>query len=168
MIVLTVLLGVLGVVVVAVFVFATTAGETIAWWTRLGRNHASQTRPSSYLPRLPQAHRRSVHHLSQRRPGRNSGEEVPDRRRSFLNLVERGVPGSVIVRDVFPFSPSSTPLTEHRLISGLWTGIPKLTRRDSALDDPLPYHLLPESAAGVHVTGFGIRALLTRTDSPRR
>ncbi len=141
MTVLTVLLGVFGLVVVAVFAFAATScAETIAWWTGLGRNRAAPSSPIVIPlphPNKPAADQYLIY-LSG--VGRNSGEEVPEKEAQFLDLVERGVPGSVIIRDVFPYSPSSTPLTEHRVLKGLWTGIPKLARRNRRF--MILYHII--------------------------
>ena len=131
MIVLTVLFGTLALVVVAVFIFAATScAETIAWWSGLGRNRAAPSSPIVIPPPNPDRPIADQYIIYLSGVGRNSGEEVPAKEAEFLDMVARGVPGSVIVRDVFPYSPSSTPLTEHRLIKGLWTGIPKLARRD--------------------------------------
>ncbi len=130
MTVLTAFLGAVGLVVVAVFVFAATScAETIAWWTERGRNRAA---PGSHIV-IPQPSPEPIadqYIIYLSGVGRNSGEEVPAKEAQFLDMVENGVPGSVIVRDIFPYSPSSTPLTEYRVLNGLWTGIPRLARRN--------------------------------------
>lgn len=141
MTVLIAFLGVVGLVVGAVFVFAATScAETIAWWTGRGHNRAA---PSSLIvvPRpSPDTTIADQYIIYLSGVGRNSGEEVPAKEAQFLDLVEKGVPGSVIVRDVFPYSPSSTPLTEHRLMKRLWTGIPKLARRNRRF--MILYHII--------------------------
>lgn len=131
MIIFTVLFAIFLSVVVAVLIFAATScAETIAWWTDRGRNRARPSSPIVIPPPDPEKPIADQYIIYLSGVGRNSGEEVPEKEAQFLDLVEKGVPGSVIVRDVFPYSPSSTPLTEHRLIAGIWTGIPKLARRN--------------------------------------
>ena len=141
MIILEVLLTLLGLIVLAIFIYASTAAaETIAWWTRRGTNRAA---PNSPIVVPPADHERPIadqYIIYLSGVGRNSGEEVPEKEAQFLDLVEQGVPGSVIVRDVFPYSPSSTPLTEHRLIPGIWKGIPELARRNRRF--MILYHLI--------------------------
>ncbi len=140
MIVLHILLAILGLLVFVVFVFAaTSAGETIAWWTRRGSNRAAPDSPIVVPPRDPDRSIADQYIVYLSGVGRNSGEEVPDKEAQFLDMVEKGVPGSVIVRDVFPYSPSSTPLTEHRLF-GLWKAIPEIARRNRRFM-PL-YHII--------------------------
>jgi len=141
MIVVTASLSIAGLFAIAVFVFAAAScAETIAWWTERGRNRAA---PSSPIV-IPQPNSDTavadqyIIYLSG--VGRNSGEEVPAKEAQFLDLVESGVPGSVIVRDIFPYSPSSTPLTEHRAAKGIWTGIPKLARRNRRF--MILYHII--------------------------
>jgi hypothetical protein len=130
MIILHILLAVLGLLVLIVFVFASTAiGETIAWWTRRGHNRAAPDSPIVVPPQDPGRPVADQYIIYLSGVGRNSGEEVPEKEAQFLDLVEQGVPGSVIVRDVFPYSPSSTPLTEYRLF-GLWRAIPEIARRN--------------------------------------
>src|SRR5512139_1226214 len=131
MMVLEILLGLFLLVVVVVFAFAAAgAGETIAWWSGRGSSRAPARSPIVIPPRDPNKPIADQYIIYLSGVGRNSGEEVPDKEAQFLDMVEKGVPGSVIVRDIFPYSPSSTPLTEHRLVKGLWTGIPKLARRN--------------------------------------
>lgn len=131
MIVLEVLLALLGLLALVVFIFAATAaGETIAWWTRRGASRAGPDSPIVVPPRDPGRPIADQYIIYLSGVGRNSGEEVPEKEAAFLDLVEQGLPGSVIVRDVFPYSPSSTPLTEHRLVPRLWKGIPELARRN--------------------------------------
>jgi hypothetical protein len=130
MIVLYLLLGLFLFVVFVVFAFASTAaGETIAWWTGRGTSRASSDSPIVVPPRDPSKPIADQYIIYLSGVGRNSGEEVPEKEAQFLNIVEKGVSGSVIVRDVFPYSPSSTPLTEHRLSNRLWATLPKLARR---------------------------------------
>ncbi len=141
MTILTVVLGIFGLVVAAVFLFAATScAETIAWWTERGRNRAAPSAPIVIPPPNPDKPVADQYIIYLSGVGRNSGEQVPDKEAQFLDLVEKGVPGSVIVRDVFPYSPSSTPLTEHRLVKGLWTGIPKLARRNRRF--MILYHII--------------------------
>lgn len=130
MIVLHILLAIFGLLALVVFAFASTAvAETIAWWTRRGSNRAAPDSAIVVPPRDPNRPVADQYIIYLSGVGRNSGEEVPDKEAQFLDMVERGVPGSVIVRDVFPYSPSSTPLTEHRLF-GLWKAIPEIARRN--------------------------------------
>lgn len=130
MIVLSILLGVLLLAVVAVFVFAAAgAGETIAWWTRRGSSRAPVDSPIVIPPRDPSKPVADQYIIYLSGVGRNSGEEVPDKEAQFLDMVEKGVPGSIIVRDVFPYSPSSTPLTEHRPAKKIYARLPKIARR---------------------------------------
>ncbi|MCU0509216.1 MAG: hypothetical protein MUC34_12650 [Anaerolineae bacterium] len=127
---LYILLAALGLLVLIVLVFASTAiGETIAWWTRRGQNRAMPDSPIVVPPRDPGRPVAEQYIIYLSGVGRNSGEEVPEKEAQFLDMVEQGLPGSVIVRDVFPYSPSSTPLTEHRLF-GLWRAIPEIARRN--------------------------------------
>ncbi len=130
MIILYLLLGLFLLVVVAVFVFAAAAaGETLAWWTGRGSSRAPANSPIVIPPRDPNKAIADQYIIYLSGVGRNSGEVVPDKEAQFLDLVEKGVPGSVIVRDVFPYSPSSTPLTEHRPAGKIYARLPKLARR---------------------------------------
>ncbi len=130
MIILHILLGLFLLVVVVVFAFAATAaGETIAWWTQRGKSRAPAGSPIVIPPRDPNRPIADQYIIYLSGVGRNSGEEVPDKEAQFLDLVEKGVPGSIIVRDVFPYSPSSTPLTQYRLFNGFWARLPKIARR---------------------------------------
>jgi hypothetical protein len=130
MIVLEILIGLLLLVVFVVFAFAATAaGETIAWWTGRGTSRAPAHSPIKIPPRDPDKPVADQYIIYLSGVGRNSGEEVPDKEAQFLDLVERGVPGSIIVRDVFPYSPSSTPLTEMRPAKEMWARLPRIARR---------------------------------------
>jgi hypothetical protein len=140
MIILHILLAVLGLLVFVVFAFAATAAaETIAWWTRRGANRAMPDTPIAVPPRDPERPVADQYIIYLSGVGRNSGEEVPEKEAQFLDMVEQGVPGAVIVRDVFPYSPSSTPLTEHRLL-GLWKAIPEMAQRNRRL--MILYHII--------------------------
>jgi hypothetical protein len=140
MIILDILLALLGLLVFIVFVFASTSvGETIAWWTRRGANRAMPDSPIVAPPRDPDRPVADQYIIYLSGVGRNSGEEVPEKEAQFLDLVEQGVPGCVIVRDVFPYSPSSTPLTENRLL-GLWRAIPGIARRNRRF--MILYHII--------------------------
>jgi hypothetical protein len=140
MIILHILLAVLGTLVFVVFAFAATStAEIIAWWTRRGSCRALPDSPIVVPPRDPERPVADQYIIYLSGVGRNSGEEVPEKEAEFLDMVQRGVPGSVIVRDVFPYSPSSTPLTEHRLF-GLWKAIPEIARRNRRF--MLLYHLI--------------------------
>lgn len=130
MIILSILLGVFLLVVVVVFVFASTAVvETIAWWTGRGASRAPVSSPVVIPPRDPNKPIADQYIIYLSGVGRNSGEEVPEKESQFLDMIENGVPGSVIVRDVFPYSPSNTPLTEHRPAKEFWARLPKFARR---------------------------------------
>jgi hypothetical protein len=130
MIVLYLLLGIFLLIVVAVFAFAAAgAGETIAWWTGRGTSRAPVDSPIVIPPRDPNKSIADQYIIYLSGVGRSSGEEVPDKEAQFLDMVEKGVSGSVIVRDVFPYSPSSTPLTEHRPLKKMWARLPKIARR---------------------------------------
>jgi hypothetical protein len=130
MIVLYLLLGLFLLVVLAVFMFAAAgAGETLAWWTRRGSSRAPVDSPIVIPPRDPNKPIADQYIIYLSGVGRDSGEAVPAKEAQFLDMVEKGVPGSVIVRDVFPYSPSSTPLTEHRPAAKIYALLPKLARR---------------------------------------
>lgn len=130
MIILYLLLGLFLLVVFAVFAFAAAgAGETIAWWTGRGSSRARVDSPIVIPPRDPNQPIADQYIIYLSGVGRDSGEVVPAKESQFLDMVEKGVPGSVIVRDVFPYSPSSTPLTEHRPAKRIYARLPKIARR---------------------------------------
>lgn len=130
MIVLYIVTGLFLLVVAVVFMFAAAAAsETIAWWTKRGTSRAPVDSPIVIPPRDPAKPIADQYIIYLSGVGRNSGEEVPDKEAQFLDMVEQGVPGAVIVRDVFPYSPSSTPLTEHRPAAQIWARLPKIARR---------------------------------------
>src|SRR5512139_4131988 len=130
MILLYLLLGLFLLVVLAVFTFAAAgAGETIAWWTGRGSSRSRVDSPIVIPPPDPNKPVADQYIIYLSGVGRNSGEEVPDKEAQFLDIVEKGVPGSVIVRDIFPYSPSSTPLTEHRPAAKIYARLPKIARR---------------------------------------
>jgi hypothetical protein len=72
--------------------------------------------------------------------GRSSGEERVEKEENFLNLVEGALPGFVMVRDVFPYSVSNTPLTEMRPLKAMWQAIPRIARRSRRL--MIFYHVI--------------------------
>ena len=161
MIVLSVLLGIFALVVVAVFIFATTScAETIAWWTGLGRNRAAPNSPIVIPPPNPDRPIADQYIIYLSGVGRNSGEEVPVKEAEFLDMVESGVPGSVIVRDVFPYSPSSTPLTEAPADQRSLDRNSQARPAQPALHDLVPHHLFPEPPAGMCVARLCVRTIL--------
>jgi hypothetical protein len=132
---------ILGLFICWVLVFAVNAPvETLAWWTRRARCRSLPDTPVALPPaqtdRPPAA--QYIVYLSG--VGRTSGEEHVEKEENFLNIVEAAVPGSVIVRDVFPYSVSNTPLTEHRPLRRVWAIIPKIARRSRRL--MILYHIL--------------------------
>src|SRR5512139_244372 len=98
MILLYLLLGIFLLVVLAVFTFAAAgAGETIAWWTRRGSSRAPVDSPIVIPPADPDKPIADQYIIYLSGVGRDSGEVVPAKEAQFLDMVEKGVPGSVIV-----------------------------------------------------------------------
>jgi hypothetical protein len=138
---LTLLGAILALFICGVVIFAINAPvETLAWWTGRARCRSLPPTPVALPP--PQTDHppadRYIVYLSG--VGRTSGEEHVEKEENFLNMVEAAVPGAVIVRDVFPYSVSNTPLTEHRPLKKLWMTIPKIARRNRRL--MILYHIL--------------------------
>jgi hypothetical protein len=138
------LLLILGVLVSLVIVFALNAPvELLAWWTGRARcRSAARTAieeglPAAAVSGFPVADHYIVY-LSG--VGRSSGEERVEKEENFLNLVETALPGFVMVRDVFPYSVSNTPLTEMRPLRAIWQAIPRIARRSRRL--MIFYHLI--------------------------
>jgi len=138
------LLIILGIVVSLVIVFALNAPvELLAWWTGRARCRSAARTPidadvrAGPDSRLPVADHYIVY-LSG--VGRSSGEERVEKEENFLNMVEAALPGFVMVRDVFPYSVSNTPLTEMRPLKAMWRGIPRLARRSRRL--MIFYHII--------------------------
>lgn len=144
MAILSVLLAILAVAVSAVVIFAMNAPvELLAWWTGRAACRSLARTPIDELPPLPPPTDRPLadHYIVYLSGvGRSSGEERVEKEENFLNMVESALPGYVIVRDVFPYSVSSTPLTETRPFVRLWRGIPRVARRSRRL--MILYHII--------------------------
>jgi hypothetical protein len=120
----------IGLVILAFVVLAIIAPfESLGWWAGWGRDdpgpmaaiQAIDTRPVNE----PAPH--YIVYLSG--VGRLSGNERTGKEDDFLNRVQALLPTTVIVRDVFPFSATGTPLNGQRLLAGLWTWIDRLQHK---------------------------------------
>jgi len=141
---ITTLLIILGVLVSLVIVFALNAPvEVLAWWTGRARcRSAARTPIAEELPAIAASDRPVADHyiVYLSGVGRSSGEERVEKEENFLNLVEGALPGFVMVRDVFPYSVSNTPLTEMRPLKAMWQAIPRIARRSRRL--MIFYHII--------------------------
>ncbi len=103
--------------------------ESLGWWAgwqaKRGDPRARVERPPLVVARPEIEH--WLVYLSG--VGRLSGQVRPPKEENFLDLVEAKTPHVAIVRDVFPFSPTNTPLTEDRPLAGFWRFIPIIAQR---------------------------------------
>jgi hypothetical protein len=65
--------------------------------------------------------------------GAISADSIPDEELPFLNELERRLPGTKLVRDVFPYSVTNNGLTGKRTASNIWRSIEKARFKNPAV-----------------------------------
>lgn len=112
------LLTLIGTALVGVFVIGLLAPiESLRWWAGFSGTQESPLSTASEEPTEP-APDPVIVYLSG--IGSISGDALLAEEASFLDVLEPLIPGSVIVRDVFPYSASGVGLTGTRAFSGFW------------------------------------------------
>lgn len=115
------LLGILGIVVGGIFVWAAISPiETLGWWAGwFGDKIYESPVPSDGLVRI--AHQNpDAYILFLSGVGRTSTTTMSFREKSFLEALARSVPNAVIIDDVFPYSVNNMALTEQPIFARFW------------------------------------------------
>ncbi len=126
---LTLILVLVGAVVLAFAALALIAPfETLSWWAGWGADKPAPEDPieATSPAQEPDADYFIVY-LSG--VGRLTGDERPEKEEAFLDQLQARLPRAVIVRDVFPFSVTNTPLTGRRPFARLWRWIDELNQK---------------------------------------
>lgn len=115
------LLGLLGIIVGAIFIWAAISPiETLGWWAGwFGDKIYESPVPSDGLLRIARQNP-DAYILFLSGVGRTSTTTMSYREKSFLEALAHEVPNAVIIDDVFPYSVNNMALTEQPIFARFW------------------------------------------------
>ncbi len=105
--------------------------ETLSWWAGWDRHVQGPTEmptvPIDPDPTHGEVPRYYIVYLSG--IGTSDPNYLTDKETQFLDALDARLPGAILVRDIFPYSSTNTPLTENRPLAGFYRVWSRVVRR---------------------------------------
>lgn len=105
--------------------------ETLSWWAGWDREVQGPTDmptdPVDADPTRGEIARYYVVYLSG--IGTSDPNYLTEKETQFLDALDARLPGAILIRDIFPYSSTNTPLTERRPLAGFYRFWSKVVRR---------------------------------------
>lgn len=118
----TIVIGAIALIVIAAL---TAPLESLGWWAGWFGEDVIDDDPTHLFPQQAEqsdeAGRNYIVYLSG--IGSLTGSSIPKKELPFLDAMAESMPGTIVIRDVFPYSVTNAGLTGERLFSWLWRKI---------------------------------------------